>query len=419
MKFKIINAVLLVCIISGSTYAQNNTSPYSIIGIGDIESGYYGRWSGMGNTGSALYSNRYLNQSNAASLTMLDDQFFNFEVSGRFKYTNYVNNSNLSGTNSSDISMKKLALGIKLSNRWGSGVGLMPFSSSNYSFNSQKTIQGSNFTTSVYNQGSGGLTHVYWANSYGFFKNKNLRFGLQAGYLFGSLNQKEELVTDASAGTVIATTRNIYMNSPYLTYSTQYSGKISNKLRVGLGGTYSAQTKLNAEHTLTVSENGTDLLTEQVIKNDNYTIPKTYTAGVSVTYNDRLTFASDYRKQDWTTLNYGGLNYNLTNSSRYSAGVEYSRKLSAFGLLLERSFYQAGVFYNKSYLQINNEQLKDYGITLGIGGNSKRNSLGYQLSVELGSRGTINKGLIKENYSQFTFTLAYRDIWFTKGRKYD
>jgi hypothetical protein len=408
---------IFLCFFSLSLTAQNNTSPYSILGVGDIETGFYGKWSGMGNAQVALSSNRYINQSNPASYSRLDDQFFNFEISGRYRNTSYASSSIASAnTSSADISMKKVALGLKITKKWGTGVGIMPFSISNYSFYSGKTIQGTNLQTTVYNKGSGALTQAYWANSFSI--NKHISAGIQTAFLFGSLEQDEALANDLSSNQIV-TTRNIFLHSPYVTYGLQYKGNLNKKWQLALGGTYSNKTSLGAEYSLHVTEGTTDLISEEVVKSDNFNLPRTYTAGAAIIYNNALTFSTDYRNQNWSTLQYKGLNYALVNSGRYSAGFEYAKNLNYFNTRVERVFYQAGFFYNNSYLQLNQEQLKDYGITLGIGGNSKRNSMGYQLSVEVGSRGTLDKGLIKENYSQVTFTLAYRDFWFTKGRKYE
>ena len=63
--------------------AQNNSSPYSIIGIGDIEKSSFDRTSGMGHAGVALSSNRYIYQANPASYAALDQHFFHFEAAAR------------------------------------------------------------------------------------------------------------------------------------------------------------------------------------------------------------------------------------------------------------------------------------------------------------------------------------------------
>jgi hypothetical protein len=66
-------------------YAQNNTSPYSILGIGDIESSYHNKYTGIGNAAVAMSDGASVNNSNAASLTKLNDNFFIMELSTRWK----------------------------------------------------------------------------------------------------------------------------------------------------------------------------------------------------------------------------------------------------------------------------------------------------------------------------------------------
>lgn len=418
MRIKHFTPAIIVLLIAGKLHAQNNTSPYSILGIGDIETGSYGKWTGMGSTAAALYSNRYLNQANPASLSQLDNQFFTFEVSGRYKTVGYAQlNAGSNNVRSADISMEKVALGIKLTKKWGTSFGLAPFSTTNYSFSAPKTILGTNYTTAGYYTGSGGLNEVYWSNGYSI--TKNLRAGIKASYLFGSLQENEQLTTDVT-GSAYTTNRDIYLNNPYITYGLQYNGKLSKKLELSLGGTYAAKTRLNADFSYSVMNGTTSVVSEETVKSDSYNIPQTTVAGLALTYDKRITFASDFRHQDWSTLGYKGLSYALVNSNRISGGLQLSKNLKTINnQSFERFYYQAGFFYNNSYLQINNYQLKDYGATLGIGLNSIRNPLGVSAALTVGSRGTTNYGLIKENYTQFTFTLSYRDFWFTKGRKYD
>jgi hypothetical protein len=43
----------------------------------------------------------------------------------------------------------------------------------------------------------------------------------------------------------------------------------------------------------------------------------------------------------------------------------------------------------------------------------------YHLSLELGKKGTTREELIKENFLQLTIVLSYRDLLFSKGRRYD
>src|ERR1019366_6152550 len=83
--------IILLIIVSCrlSVDAQNVTSPYSIIGIGDLEQSYFNRTSGMANTGIAYSNNNYVTINNPASLSMLTNQLFLVELSGRGKFVQY------------------------------------------------------------------------------------------------------------------------------------------------------------------------------------------------------------------------------------------------------------------------------------------------------------------------------------------
>ncbi|HJU45491.1 MAG TPA: hypothetical protein VJ647_01855, partial [Chitinophagaceae bacterium] len=65
---------LVLLLVSTCGIAQNISSPYSIIGIGDLENSYFNRTSGMANTGLSLRSNYILHQANPASYSALDNQ---------------------------------------------------------------------------------------------------------------------------------------------------------------------------------------------------------------------------------------------------------------------------------------------------------------------------------------------------------
>jgi hypothetical protein len=85
-------------------------------------------------------------------------------------------------------------------------------------------------------------------------------------------------------------------------------------------------------------------------------------------------------------------------------------------LPFERSI-QFGAYYNSGYLYVHNKQISDFGVTIGTAGNIR--SLLYNVSLEVGQRGTRSADLIRENYFQLTLGLSYRDFLFSKGRKYD
>ncbi|HYM94350.1 MAG TPA: hypothetical protein VET23_09450, partial [Chitinophagaceae bacterium] len=87
------------------------------------------------------------------------------------------------------------------------------------------------------------------------------------------------------------------------------------------------------------------------------------------------------------------------------------------GQMVEKNFLQFGAWYNTGSLAVNNTRINDFGVSMGTGGSF--NGLQYNLSLDVGQRGTRQNNLIRENYFQLTIGLSYRDFLFSKGKKYD
>ncbi|MEP7279314.1 MAG: hypothetical protein ABI813_11770 [Bacteroidota bacterium] len=410
--------ILLSALSYGRLHSQITSSPYSILGIGDIENNYYNRTGGMANTGQAYRSEKFLINNNPASYTALQQQFFSFELSARGQFINYYG-SPLNGSSASDkdFTIKRLSVGTKITKWWGSSAGLMPYSSSNYLFSYPKNIRGTNASVPATVDGNGGINQVYWGNAFQPFKHFSI--GIHAAYLFGSLSETESLATE-NLPTSLATTLQTFYKNFNFTYGAQYYTALSKNWDLSIGGTYTPTHKLAADATITVTNNETQISsTTNLKKNVDFKLPEASGFGFSITKNKKYTLNGDYKYAAWTATNYTGANYSLKNSSRASLGFEISNKTSFFNTLYEKSYLQAGIYYGNSYLDINNHQLKEMGLTLGYGVNSKKNpKLGVSLGLDVGQRGTQQADLIKENYVNFTLTVTYRDLWNTKGAKY-
>ncbi len=407
-------AIVLV-LASFKSGAQNVSSPYSIIGIGDIETSYFNRTSGMANTGIAYRNNKYIILNNPASLSDIQSQLFLVEIAGRGKFVTYSGSSLPANLTGKDFSVERLSMGLRINKWWCSAAGLMPYSTSNYAFSGTKSLPGTNTVLPVNYSGSGGVNRYYFVN--GFKVTKNLSLGLNTSFLGGSLLQQDTLFSP-DLNTALYTTKNIYIRNLYMEYGLQYHIPVTKKWDVNIGATYAQKTALKAQYTALVQDEKGDTLSNQVLKNNFFTLPNTVGFGIAIVKDKKLSFLADYRFQDWSSLNINGLNYQLVNSSRYSAGIEYSRQKNYLNYPYEIFNLQAGVFYNQSYLRINNQQLNDEGFTLGAGVNSKRSTFSYHLAFEYGVRGSQNTQ-IKQTYTGFTVGLSYKDFWNTKGRKYE
>ncbi|HVS98617.1 MAG TPA: hypothetical protein VHE54_19125, partial [Puia sp.] len=412
--------ITLLTVTSLGVTAQNNYQPYSQMGIGQIEEGFYNRTSGLGETGIAYRSNRFLITNNPASFSALANQFFTMETAVRGTFISYAGVPvQPASTQSGDITFRKLVMGIKAAKHWGTSIGLVPFSTENYEFNVPYYIQGSNNAVSNHFYSyHGSVNKAYWANSVEFFH--HLSLGVDAGYIFGDLNQKDILQSTGNGATYTSTSNDIFLQNLYMTYGLQLYGRISKHLDYVIGGVFSQKAALLASPNKAVL-NADSITIQNFQTPDHYMyLPNSYGGGLSVSLNHKYTWVADYRYSDWNGVqklnSYPGQDYAIVSSERGSLGFEVSKMKSLYNSRVELSYFQSGLYYSKSYLAVNGKQLNDMGISLGIGVNSLKSPLAYNIVFQYGVRGTTENNLIRENYMNLSFILNFGAVWYTKGR---
>ena len=166
--------------------AQNVTSPYSVLGIGDIDTKDFGRYFASGDASLARRDVTSYNFSNPASLTSLPPKVVNFDISMRRRFSNFmVPGQDTSTGITKDFVVKRITLAFQPFAKTGMAFGLNPYSSVNYQYVLNKPILDGNSYYTKNIDGSGGLNQIYYsvARSFG----KKFSAGLTASWLFGSL----------------------------------------------------------------------------------------------------------------------------------------------------------------------------------------------------------------------------------------
>lgn len=413
---KLLQFSILLMVMPLASLAQNNSSPYSVLGIGDIENSYFNRYTGMANSGVALSDSRYINNSNSASLTALIPRFFSFELSERYKQILYTGAGvEVPNNKTSDFQMRRINLAAKITSRWGSSIGLMPFSTASYNFSSYKVIQGTSQSLPANYQGQGGVNQVYWANGYRITKNTSI--GINSSILFGSLNQTENLESAGTSSTLV-TTKNNFLHNYYFNFSLLTKLKLNKHWLSTYGITFTPQTDLHSKYTVSL----TDSSTGTVIKAGTpvygyYTLPMGINAGIALIKDNKYTFTVNAQTQNWGGLNYSGQNYQLVNSNRISLGFQSADLLkNYYNQDYEKGFFQLGLYGGNSYLKINNQQLTDFGASIGYGRNSFRSALGWVAALEFGRQGSSDKSVLSQNYVNLTLTISYFDFFNTNKK---
>lgn len=406
-------AIVVITLIAENVIAQNTTSPYSILGIGDIETKDFGRWYGMGSTSIAMGSPYYINASNPASLMELEERMMNFDLANRGKSARFMYpTADTFTATTKDFSVRRISLAFKPNKNWAFSIGLKPYSTINYMLAEVNTAFNNSSVLAKTVDGSGGLNQLYftYARSIG----KNFSVGLTSSYFFGSANIKTDYYGTALSTTLNRQEYNImsaYQFQLGLQYNMKISPAVSQRFGVTLSNPATVTRRLETEY----------FSSDISVKKNNETrkdfeLPLTAGAGYALTFNDKLTIAADAVFSNWKKQTVDYPNSYTTPSARFSAGFEYVNKRKINSYLFENWYLQGGFSFEKNYIRIQNKDLDSYGYTIGFGKNLSRMISVYS-GYEFGKKGNKNAGQIVENYNQFVLGFTLKEYWFNY-RKY-
>lgn len=411
---------MILCGLSG--YAQNNntSSPYSRFGLGDISSYGYGRSSAMGGASLGSRHVSQMNSANPASYTSNDSLsfIFNFGIDGTF--SNYKSNSGTRKTN--DVNFRYFSLTWPVTRWLGAGMGLQPFSDMGYEVGFADSLSG---IGNIYQRYAGNGTTSKAFFGVGITPIKGLSIGANLNYIFGRLSKNTNL--EFADATVFSTlkTESTRLRDFTLTYGLQYDWKLKENKYLTLGITFEKQSDFTVLYqSLTYTgaagtiSNKVDSTYEVEAKNI-LKMPTTIGIGLSYNHINKLEINADYYHAAWSKSTFPGkVDELITDQERISAGVEYIPDATSIRSYMKRVRYRAGAHHENSYLMLNNNQIKQIGISFGIGLPFPKSRSTANLAFELGKKGTMNDNLVRNNYTKFSLYLNIHDYWFMK-RKFD
>ena len=388
--------------------AQNVSSPYSILGIGDMETSEYGRFSAGGSAAVSRREPSYYNFANPASLTSLPykNLYFDFGLRGKVSRYKQVGSDTFTSP-SKDFVIKRVSLAFKVSPTTAFAFGVKPFSTVNFQYLSEASVSDGEASYQKFTEGTGGINQVYFA--IGREIRSRLSVGATASWLFGSLQNSIEYYNPELGLDIIRNETNFY-NAAGLQVGLQYYTKPGKKWQHTLGLTGTAYTKLSGEKTTNYEEYSTTIKTLAVEK-VKANMPIAVTGGYSIGHRSGVSFhvQGDYYKWATTKLNYP--NAYIKDAYALRAGFEYANRITNGANTIEKYYLALGGKIEQSYLVLNNNALTDYAITVGGGKNISR-FLSINAGVEIGKRGSSSLKQIEESYTQFNIGLAVKDIWF-------
>ena len=126
---------------------------------------------------------------------------------------------------------------------------------------------------------------------------------------------------------------------------------------------------------------------------------------------------SDYKFYNWSGSQSLQSNVRFSNSNNYLFGAEYTPSTSFRDRGWKKVSYRVGGFINDSYLIIQNQQMKDRGVTFGFGLPLMQKKININFACQIGQKGvSTGQGIITENYTTFNINFTLFDFWFFKPK---
>lgn len=427
--FKVLFIVTcLTC--SVTAFSQTSTSsPYSQYGLGNLQETILPQYRGMGgisagmrNVGS-VYSN--INLANPASYAGIQLTTFDIGAGG---IISQMSRANLSRS-SFNATLSHVLIAVPMTPKAAFSFGIVPYSDLGYQFKISEKIANDTTDVDYIYSGDGGMSKAYIGA--GTSLGKHLSVGFNAGYLFGKLNRNSS--TEFPNTTAALNSRVLKSNSLRgfnLDFGAQFFTNLSSKTILTIGYSGTAGSKLNASVNTVATHYGKDFTSgnessaiDTVIYNQGtkykVTMPVTHTIGFSVSASNKWLVGADYSMSNWSAYREGNTNPGLQNSSRLAVGAQLTPNINAISNYFSLVDYRVGFKHNKTYVTINNTDITQNSLTLGLGLPLPANrSTFYKInfSAEIGQRGTLSNDLVRERFVNLNLGFLLNDKWFYRPK---
>ncbi len=424
--------------------AQNNeNSPLTRYGLGDLRPSTTAWLSGMANSGTGFISDQLFNPINPAAIAFLRQT--DIEI-GIYAKQNKLEESSGSSIKDWSGNLNNIQLAVPLRNSinelldrkkyntsYAIQIGLAPYSSVGYR---SESIDSSNKDNQLgrFLQGDG-LIQNFQLGLAGRYK--DFSAGLRMNYLFGSLNYNQSLYFNSINGSY-----NSYLNDkvhisgwqPVLGFNyrkilNQKEAEKDNTIRkrsisVGLvfdlpvkySSSYSALHQTRFEDNLNVVDTVL-YINEQESKGK---LPFGINTGIAYAHKGIYGLMASFKWTDWKHAEFTkGITGATQSSNHFGIGAWYKPGKNSFDNFIKRSTYRFGLYLENDYRSIDNQAASGLGMTLGWSYPILflRQDAMFHLSVDFGQRKLEER--LKENYVNIHLGISINDNeWFLK-RKYN
>lgn len=429
MYKKLRNIVAITVLGMGVANAQVTVqSPYSRYGLGNIRGSLLPQFRAMGGIATGVQRTGFYNINMQNPATYANIELTSLDIGLNATYLKLDNGTTTA--NNFNASLDHVAMAFPVTRKSALSIGVLPYSDLGYDFSSRTTVGTGTSAKNVdyIYKGEGGLSKAYIG--YGMQFGDHFRIGANAEYLFGNMIQSRasEYPGDQGASFNAKIQDKNTVGGLAFSYGVQYDFRIARKTSLVLGYSGTSSSKLSSSTSRFVTQYTNDasgneqtaidtLVSVENAKTD-LKLPLTHTFGFTIQRDSKWLVGADYRMGKWSDLTIGSVNQNLQDTYGVSVGGQFTPDISAINGYFKRVDYRLGFSYDKTYIQINNQDIKNTAVTFGLGlplSSYTRNAF-YKanFTVEYGKRGNVVNGLLAERYVNFALGFTLNDKWFTR-----
>lgn len=408
-------------------FIDRSNSPLSAYGIGDLVEQGFAVNRGLAGIHTTILSPFNVNFRNPASYT--DILVTSFELGF------HANRSNLGVSDKADryrttnTNPTYIAIGFPITKNIGFGGGIIPMSRVSYNVNENVTNELGEQVNLF--QGDGDLYRSFLGLGYAYgTKKTSVSFGLNANYVFGKVNRSvSNFLLDQTSYLWAKNTAEENYSGWEMEYGFRFATKKTEEsdlaFIVGITGDLGSEINLKKTDLWTrTAGGGVEEEVSSVQSKTKVDLPSRLAAGFSLQKAGQWTLALEFENVAWSSLK--GLNNQdvFKDVQKFSIGYFIIPDGTAFNSYFKTIQYRLGAYYSTGNLLINNTEINEFALTMGLGLPVRRNSTRManysrlNLSMEVGQRGTIEQGLIQDNFIRVTFGITLNDKWFVK-KKFD
>ena len=329
--------------------------------------------------------------------------------------------------------------------KFGAAFGLLPYTAVGYKLEDVDDNDPDR-TLNRY-RGEGGLNKVFVG--LGYQLSNKFSVGLDVNYNFGSVENSALAFSYDNEGNPTQyqsrEDNRSDLSGLNFNFGLAYKSKISDKLTLSATTTFAPESDLASENerffsTIIYNANTEEEfiqeseqadLEAQGLRNTDLTLPSRFSLGLGIGQDSKWFLGADFILQktgDYNNEIFSAENSTFEDAPRIAVGGLYIPDYDSFSKYFKRVTYRGGFNFGKSGLVINNESIREFGMSFGLSlplaggttgtGASSGSYSELNIGFEYGQRGTTDQNLIKENFFNFNIALSFNDRWFNKRKYY-